>query len=400
VVLEYLGPSDEWVCPLILASSGVTPAELERRLPELAQLMPPAMLSRCMTHAPARDVLAVARRLRGLLAGFKSSPFAARALRATVIEAGGAATQQGLSAQESARSLDLVERSCVPTTCADIGDHLRELRLRLSRVAGWQTSPRASAAAASDCGVPAPTIDETVQRRIVYDLTQVAPTWSVRALLHSSSPGGQLLELLNEGLRVTVLVSYMATRDDAARHLQCRLMMIAVPRFRPVAGIGDEAFVVSSHHLLIRIGRLVLDVEASDQSFEAEVAVATRVLSSIRGPDEGGAVRSVPRVGARVRLLSAQLGVGWRVGLFNHTRQVPPCYHVMLADPGPDRRFLFIVPARAINRLQVSRLYPGDRATPDWGAAAFDDETWTEVALDSIVATGLQCADSVERLRR
>lgn len=114
------------------------------------------------------------------------------------------------------------------------------------------------------------------------------------------------------------------------------------------------------------------------------------------GAAEQGARRAfVPAVGARVRFLSPQLGPGWRVGMFNQTRQVPPCYHVLVFDPWAVRRLMLTVPVTATTRVKLSELYPGNPADPDPGAAAHIGETWSRVPPDSNAETGQRRPDSV-----
>lgn len=103
---------------------------------------------------------------------------------------------------------------------------------------------------------------------------------------------------------------------------------------------------------------------------------------------------SIPEVGARVRVMVPRLGPGWRVGMFNRTRQEPPCYLVQLFDPGLIRRVSVTVPVQAVTKLQVSRLYPGAQQSPDPGAAAFDGEKWVDTPLALAQATGLGCETS------
>jgi hypothetical protein len=89
-----------------------------------------------------------------------------------------------------------------------------------------------------------------------------------------------------------------------------------------------------------------------------------------------------------------RLGPGWRVGMFNRTRQEPPCYLVQLFDPGMTRNVVVTVPVQAATKLQVSKLYPGAPASPDPGAAAFDGEKWIDAPLTLAQATGLGCETS------
>lgn len=107
------------------------------------------------------------------------------------------------------------------------------------------------------------------------------------------------------------------------------------------------------------------------------------------GPAQTPAPVVEPSIGARVRVVAPRLGPGWRTGMFNRTRQEPPCYLVLVFDPGPDRRIAVTIPVAAATRLQVSRRRPGSESEgPDPGAAAFDGEEWTEVPLDPVRAAG------------
>jgi hypothetical protein len=125
----------------------------------------------------------------------------------------------------------------------------------------------------------------------------------------------------------------------------------------------------------------------------AAAALAAPGLAQTPGPG------AVPAIGARVRIVAPGLGPGWRVGMFNRTRQEPPCYLVLLFDPGPIRRVAATVPLAAVARLQVSTRPPGPGpADPDPGAAALDGEAWAEVALDAArAASRAGCPATIAR---
>ena len=109
--------------------------------------------------------------------------------------------------------------------------------------------------------------------------------------------------------------------------------------------------------------------------------------------------RPIPDIGARVRVIAPSLGPGWRIGTFNRTRQEPPCYIVLIADPVQRSRDAATLPSRALVRLQVSTLYgtTGSKRDPDPGASAYDGEQWLDVRVDSMQRVGQQCADSIAR---
>jgi hypothetical protein len=105
---------------------------------------------------------------------------------------------------------------------------------------------------------------------------------------------------------------------------------------------------------------------------------------------------AIPAVGARVRVVVPQLGPGWRVGMFNRTRQEPPCYLVLLLSQGPIREIDATVPIRAVTRLQVSvPAARSDSAPVDDAAAALDGEAWMDASPDSAQRVGRRCGDSV-----
>jgi hypothetical protein len=111
-------------------------------------------------------------------------------------------------------------------------------------------------------------------------------------------------------------------------------------------------------------------------------------------------VEGAPAIGARVRVIVPGLGPGWRTGMFNRTRQEPPCYLVLLFHPGSGRRIAVTMHVRAVTRLQLSTLYPGNGpADPDPAAAAHEGEDWREVALDDVRAAGRHCPSAIESER-
>ena len=124
-------------------------------------------------------------------------------------------------------------------------------------------------------------IDEDIQKRIEADLGQGDLKWEVTTLAHSSTASHRLLELKQGGIRVTVSIQYLSTVDDATRHLQYRLHMISMPRFKPIKGLGEEGYVLSEKGpIWCRVGKIVLEVTSSDGLIDTQRTVAGRIVSS------------------------------------------------------------------------------------------------------------------------
>jgi hypothetical protein len=393
VAIEYRGPSNEFVAPIILTSPGLTCADVQR-----------IMAARRVTLAPAQCPIEVTTiELAALTRSLKAIPqdsaarfsFQRELLRATIFATESLVTEVGISREDALRALDTVAQHVPTARYPTLGTQLTEMRQRVS-FAPAQLVPLPR----TDCSLRAGGVDDAVQSRVIYDLTRLPPTWSVRTWVSSSTATSRLLELTNGGVRVFVSVTYLTSSDDAVRMMRCGLAIITVPKFRRVAGIGDEAYVMTDSHLMFRIGTLVLHVQSSDRSLDTEKAIAIRLIASMQPGQPGETTPLVPPIGARVRIRSPQLGPGWRVGMFNQTRQEPPCYGVLLFDHGAPSSIAMTVPAKALTRLELSRLYPGTPGSPtdpDPGAAAHDGETWANVPLDSISQTGRACPDSIAR---
>ncbi len=123
-------------------------------------------------------------------------------------------------------------------------------------------------------------IDKSIQCRIENDLRLSDLNWEVTTLAHSSTASHRLLELRKGVTRVTVSIQYLLTPDDAAKHLQFRLHMISVPRFKPLKELGEEAYVLTENGIIwFRIGKVV--VEVSNGSIETQRTVADRIVASV-----------------------------------------------------------------------------------------------------------------------
>jgi hypothetical protein len=101
--------------------------------------------------------------------------------------------------------------------------------------------------------------------------------------------------------------------------------------------------------------------------------------------------REIPNLGTRVRVIVPAIGPGWRTGIFNQTRQSPPCYLVLLFHPGPVLRIAVTVPIAAVTRLQVSLRDSSNGARFDPSAASLEGEKWREVLPDSAQAVSRAC---------
>lgn len=124
------------------------------------------------------------------------------------------------------------------------------------------------------------------------------------------------------------------------------------------------------------------------------------VRATERVPEAETPAPALPRMHARVRIMSPQLGTGWRTGMLNGTRQARPCYLVLLFHPGRTRQIAATVYLGAITRLQVSSLYGGEGAAdPDPASGSYDGEQWREVLLDSAKAQNAHCPTTIDRDR-
>lgn len=91
-----------------------------------------------------------------------------------------------------------------------------------------------------------------------------------------------MLQLVADGHTVNVLVSYLSSPKDAERSLQCHLKMIQSPHYKPVADLGDEAYVLTTAHLRLRIGSIELSIDSGNESLAIERDVAERIIQSVR----------------------------------------------------------------------------------------------------------------------
>jgi hypothetical protein len=142
------------------------------------------------------------------------------------------------------------------------------------------------------CGKGA-TVDEDFLTRLTAGLAKSG--WTAKTHQASSVNNQRLLQLARDGVSGDLGMSFMATPSDAAQQLQCRLQTISQPSFRRLAGLGDEAYVISpaSGGLLLRIGTLVFSVHERplwmsgvpswrSRSLEREREVADIIVSAQR----------------------------------------------------------------------------------------------------------------------
>ena len=283
IAIEYRGPSNEFLPPILLMSRGRTCAEMERVLRAWNVMLAP---SQCPIEVTSLELAALR---RGLLASRVDSSggldLQPRLLRATIEETDRSVREVWISYENAGRALDVVASHIPQDRDAALSTRLSEMRQRLAAPA-LVSLPRLS------CGVQAAGIDDAVHNRIINDLMEVPPTWSVGLRTSSNTAANRLLELTADGKRVWVGISYLASRDDAALNLRCRLIVIPVLRHRSVAGIGDEAFVLTESVLLFRFGTLVFHVQSFDQLLDSEKAIAIRLIASIQRSQSGDTARS------------------------------------------------------------------------------------------------------------
>lgn len=147
------------------------------------------------------------------------------------------------------------------------------------------------------------------------------------------------------------------------------------------------------------LGSGLLSEKSIDLQQLRDLARSTARMAE-RLPEGETPVPALPRMQARVRIMSPQLGPGWRTGMLNGTRPAPPCYLVLLFHPGRTRQIAATVYLGAITRLQVSSLYAGEGAAdPDPASGSYNGEQWREGLLDSARAQNAHCPATIDRDR-
>lgn len=123
------------------------------------------------------------------------------------------------------------------------------------------------------------------------------------------------------------------------------------------------------------------------------LTLASLVLASGIDAQTNSSTEHIPAIGARVRLMAPALGADWQIGMFNRLRVEPPCYLILLFEPGRTRRIRATVSIRDITRLQVSTLYDGrERLEPaEPTADTYVNESWRDVSLDAVRAADQLC---------
>jgi hypothetical protein len=150
-----------------------------------------------------------------------------------------------------------------------------------------------------ECGQTAtvPPVDEDLVTRVTTALE--AAGWMVRPQPSSDIGNHRQLELTRAGATAFLFMTFMNTPGDAAQLLQCDRLLVQQPRSRPIAGLGDEAYVMSVAGLKVRVSNLVFDVNSRASSLEFERAVAAIVAAAAaRGRAEDRSARH----GRRLRL--------------------------------------------------------------------------------------------------
>ena len=132
------------------------------------------------------------------------------------------------------------------------------------------------------CGERPQAIDDHVQERIESGLSLQLPQWELKRATTPMPMNARGLQLTHDGVRVGVDIEYWHSREDAAKHLRCQLMLISMPVYKPLSGIGDEAYVMTTSHLRFRSGSLVFSVDSRDGSLETERRVAEGLIRAVQ----------------------------------------------------------------------------------------------------------------------
>src|SRR3712207_2046005 len=98
---------------------------------------------------------------------------------------------------------------------------------------------------AAYAGRPAASSNPVVEAAIGESVRRNEPKWKLSAH-YESSPGTSHWEWKDGGREVSAVGSYLASEVDAARRVKYTLSGIAVPRYRPVQGPGDEAYLMTA----------------------------------------------------------------------------------------------------------------------------------------------------------
>jgi hypothetical protein len=171
VVIEYRGPSNEFLAPILLASPGMTCADVRRVMAAMKVTIAP---SQCPVEMASSELAAMTRSLKTFHPDSDGSlSLEPGLLRVTILERDSVFGVLAIPRHYAGRALDVFEQQIPLSRYPALSRQLTEWRQRLS-ASGLVPLPRLN------CGIRADSIDDTVQSRIIQDLTRLPPTWSVR----------------------------------------------------------------------------------------------------------------------------------------------------------------------------------------------------------------------------
>lgn len=135
---------------------------------------------------------------------------------------------------------------------------------------------------ASSIGRPAPATDPLVERVIGESIHLNELKWTLSAH-YESSPAAAYWEWKDGKRKVMVIVSYLASRDDAKRRVEYTLKGVALPKYKPIYGIGEEAYLITeTGPVLFRVKSVVVDVSGHKVKAAVIRRFAELIASAVR----------------------------------------------------------------------------------------------------------------------
>lgn len=131
-------------------------------------------------------------------------------------------------------------------------------------------------------GEKADSIDSVTQEAIKHAIEDNHPDWKLESLRESKESSSSTFTWASGELKMVAYVSYLSSPEEAAKQIGFNLATIQIPRYKPLAHVGSEAYLIKNEGpIMFRKTNIVVTVCGCEAPLEIVEQFARRIADSV-----------------------------------------------------------------------------------------------------------------------
>lgn len=131
-------------------------------------------------------------------------------------------------------------------------------------------------------GKKADSIDKVMQENIKHSVQDHLSDWKLESIREEKDSSSSVLTWASGKQKILVFVSYLSSQEEAAKQIRFNLATIQMPRYKPFADVGVEAYLIKDEGpIMFRKANVVITVCGCEATIESVKQFVRHIADTI-----------------------------------------------------------------------------------------------------------------------